>query len=118
MPLGFLQAILKGAKARVDAGTVSALPEPFRQALALMKRQGALESEMLALETDSDAGRARRDAIQLEMSELFAEQDRSRVVKECARIACILADSSDPALTIDSITEEELAVLVSAGGSA
>lgn len=113
-PTSFIKGLIDGAKAKLDATRSTGLPADFKVALDLMKQQQALESEMLDL-PDGAASADRREEIQRAMTQIFEEQERSKVLKQCGRILCLIADSDDPDMTIATLTEEGLAVLISSG---
>lgn len=112
---GFIKSLLDAAKSKVKAAQDGGLSEPFRRALALVKQQDAIQNEILNLDTDTDVGRARRDQLQHEMTQVCEAQEREGLVKECGKIIGLVVDADDPDVTIESLTEDGLAVLIAAG---
>lgn len=110
----FIKGLLTGAKAKLDAMQSAGLPADYKLALKLLKKQQGLEDEMLSL-PGGEASDVRREEIQREMTLVFEEQETSNVLKQCGRIQSIIADSDDIDLTIATLTEEGLAVLISSG---
>lgn len=110
----FIKGLLDAAKAKVQAAKDGGLSEPFRRALVLVKRQDEIQNEILNLNTDTDEGRVRRDQLQHEMTQVCEEQEKRGLVKECGKIIALVVDADDPDVSIQSLTEDGLAVLIAA----
>jgi len=86
----------------------------FRQALALLREKFRIEKMMLAAaELGTDEGYAERDRLHAEMTEVCDRLESEGLADFAVKIHSYMADSDDYELTVDGITDEMLAVLVS-----
>lgn len=110
----FVKNLIDAARSLGRSTDDSGLAEPYRIALQLIKDEKRLVDGLENL-TAEEIADGRREELQKNCAVIYVQMETANVLAQCAKIHAIVADSDDVDLTIESISEVELAALVNAG---
>ena len=110
----FIKALITKAMSGIGEQAKPSLPEPYRLALQLLKAQVAIEKELCSL-TDEQLAPGRREELDRSFTGICEQMETAGVLKECAKIHGIVADSDDLDMSIETLSEDVMAILVRAG---